>query len=122
MERGRLQLYGTIQDVKNTSLGGISWFCLETEGCFFLSKWPLNRALEDEQEERWKRIYSENSKYTPVYTSSILPQYPEVDLDNVSLIEVREKKGQDEAGSAGWLCRILGYTRCFSDDLEAVET
>lgn len=41
---------------------------------------------------------------------------------DVSLIEVREKKGQDEAGSAGQLCRILGYTSCFSDDLEAVET
>lgn len=38
MERGGLQLYGTIQDAKNTSLGGGSWFRLETEDCFFLRK------------------------------------------------------------------------------------
>lgn len=39
----------------------------------------------------------------------------------MSLIQVREEKAQDEAGSAEQLCRILEYTSCFSDEPGGVE-
>lgn len=113
MERDSLQLYGTIQDVKNNSLGAMAWFCLEAEGYFFLSKWHLNLALKDEQEGPGKNIYSGNSKYDP--RSQDLEEHKERGVAD----RVREEKRG--TGGAGELCRVLGYASCFSDELEGAE-